>query len=162
LARTKLHLEGPTWVGILAVALAVALPAAAVEDEVHIEYRQKVMSGVGADMGAISDILKHGLPYTAAIALHASRMGDAAALVPTAFGVKVTEGLTDAKPEIWAKPDEFEQATKNFADAAADLEAAAVGNDREAVKAAFKVLGKSCGGCHDTFRKPKEESYKRR
>jgi cytochrome c556 len=26
--------------------------------------------------------------------------------------------------------------------------------------ARVKALGKSCGGCHETFRKPKEESYK--
>jgi len=24
----------------------------------------------------------------------------------------------------------------------------------------MKALGKSCGGCHETFRKPEEESFK--
>jgi len=26
----------------------------------------------------------------------------------------------------------------------------------------MKATGKSCGGCHDSFRKPKEESFKRK
>jgi cytochrome c556 len=155
LAPTKLALA-------LALALGLALPASAVDDQVHIDYRQKVMSGVGADMGAISDILKHGLPYTAAIALHADRLGDAAALIPTAFREKVTAGPTDAKPEIWQKPDEFKEAIAAFEDAADDLEDAADDDDPAAVQAAFKQLGKACGGCHEPFRKPKEESYKRR
>jgi cytochrome c556 len=146
----------------LALVLGLALPASAVDDQVHIDYRQKVMSGVGADMGAISDILKHGLPYTAAIALHADRLGDAAALIPTAFREKVTAGPTDAKPEIWQKPDEFKEAIAAFEDAADDLEDAADDDDPAAVQAAFKQLGKACGGCHEPFRKPKEESYKRR
>jgi cytochrome c556 len=146
----------------LALVLGLALPASAVDDQVHIDYRQKVMSGVGADMGAISDILKHGLPYTAAIALHADRLGDSAALIPNAFRVKVTEGPTDAKPEIWQKPDEFKKAIAAFEEAADELEDAADDEDPEAIQAAFKQLGKACGGCHETFRKPKEESYKRR
>jgi len=138
----------------------VADRALAAEDQVYVEYRQKVMSGVGADMGAISDILKHGLPFTAAIALHANRLEDAATLIPTAFEKPVSAGATDAKPEIWQKPDEFKQAIADFASAADALEDAADDGDAAAIQAAFKELGSACGSCHKPFRKPKEESYK--
>jgi cytochrome c556 len=149
----------------LAAIVALALlagQAKAAEDQVYIDYRQKVMSGVGADMGAISDILKHGLPFTASIALHANRLEDAASLIPAAFEKQVTAGPTDAKPEIWQKPEEFKAAIADLASAADALEDAADDGDAPAVQEAFKQLGNACGGCHKPFRKPKEESYKNR
>ena len=155
--RSALSMSALTFV----LVLGGGAPALAAEDAVHIKYRQKVMAGVGADMGAISDILKNGLPYTAAIALHADRLGDSAALIPTAFSKNVSTGATDAKPEIWQKADEFERAIQALEDAADDLEEAADDEEPAAIAKAFKVLGKSCGGCHETFRKPKEESYKK-
>jgi cytochrome c556 len=155
-------LPSPTRLALtLTIALAATPAALAADDVAYVEYRQKVMKGIGADMGAISDILKNGLPFTAAIAIHADKLGDASALIPAAFEKKVTEGLTDAKPAIWEKPDEWKDAIAALEEAADDLEEAADDGDPAAVKAAFKGLGKSCGGCHDTFRKPKEESYKR-
>jgi len=155
-------LASTNFVLILALTIGFAFPARADEDKVYVGYRQKVMKGVGADMGAISDILKHGLPYTAAIAVHANRLGDAAALIPTAFRQKVTAGATDAKPEIWQKPDEFKEKIEGLKKAAHALEDAAEGGDRDAIQLAYKNLGKACGGCHKAFRKPKEESYKNR
>ena len=102
-----------TW-----LALVAAVPAGAADDDKHIEYRQKLMKGVGADMGAISDILKHGLPFAGNVALHANRMEDAAALMPSAFEKKTGDVATDAKPEIWMKPGEFQEAIDLFAAAA--------------------------------------------
>ncbi len=147
---------------VAGAALVGAPEAMAAEDKNHIEYRQKLMSGVGSDMGAISDILKHGLPFTANVALHANRMEDAAALMASAFEKQTADLATDAKAEIWTKPGEFQQAIDDFAAAADALEDAADDGDPAAVKAAFKDLGKSCGGCHKPFRKPKEESYKKK
>lgn len=147
------------WI-LLAATLAV--PAHAADDKVHIEYRQKLMKGVGADMGGISDILKHGLPFPDHVAVHASRLQAAAELVPGAFEKKTGDVATDAKAEIWMKPAEFAEATELFAKAAADLETAAKGGQPDAIQKAVKGLGKSCGGCHKPFRRPKEESYKNR
>jgi len=145
---------------VLAAVVVAAPSARAADDVAYVKYRQKVMQGIGADMGAISEILKNGLPFTAAIALHADKIGDSASLIPTAFEKKVTEGATDAKPEIWMEPDEWKGAIHDLEKAADALEEAADDDDPEAISAAFKTLGKSCGGCHDHFRKPKEESYK--
>jgi cytochrome c556 len=153
LARTKITLA---WIA----ALAFATPALAADDVDYVKYRQKVMSGIGADMGAISDILKNGLPFTANVAVHADSIEESASLIASAFEKKVTEGATDAKPEIWQKPDEFKDAIAALEDAADQLEDVADTGDHETVTAAYKELGKACGGCHKPFRKPKEESYK--
>lgn len=147
---------------VLVIALGAAPAARAADDAAYVKYRQKVMQGIGADMGAISEIMKNDLPFTAAIALHADRIADSVKLIPTAFEKNVSEGLTDAKPEIWQKPDEFKDKIRALGKAADDLEEAADDGDPDQLAVAVKALGKSCGGCHDEFRKPKEESYKNR
>lgn len=154
---------------VLALAL-LALPLLAVADghgggeevDPNIQYRQKVMDTIGANMGAISDIMKHRLDRPGAIANHADQMADAAKLIAAAFREPVSEGPTDAKPKIWKDWAKFESAASDYEEAARALEQAASGGDASAVGAAVKALGKSCGGCHKPFRKPKEESYKRR
>jgi cytochrome c556 len=148
---------------LLAAGSAPAQEPAAGVDEGAVQYRQKLMSGVGADMGAIGDIMKYGLPLTAHVAAHARSLSAHADLVAAAFERKVVDGPTDAKPEIWARPDEFAEKTRAMKAEADRL--ATIAADPAATPAAIgqqvKALGKSCGECHDSFRKPKEESYKR-
>ncbi len=136
--------------------------AAGPADAGFIKYRQKVMSGIGADMGAIADILKKGLPQTDSIVIHAERMEDAAALVEPAFRKRIEAGATDAKPEVWRDWVKFLAAIDAYEKAAAELADAADESGQPEVPAAFRALGKTCGDCHKPFRKPKEESYKNR
>lgn len=153
----------------VALALAIGLfgvsPAHAqapgASDEGTLKYRQKLMSGVGADMGAIGDILKYGLPLQRDIAVYAQMLSKRAGLIPAAFERNVSAGPTDAKPEIWTKPDEFREKTQALKTEADKLAQIAAGGDASAIGPQVKALGKACGGCHDAFRKPKEESYKR-
>ncbi len=126
-----------------------------------VAYRQKVMSNIGSNMGAIGDILKNGLMLPGAIAVHANLMAESAQLIGPAFKKNVTTKMTDAKPEIWEDWAKFEKVIADFEKAARDMEAAAKGGDMAAIGGAAKALGKSCGGCHKPFRKPKEESYHR-
>ena len=130
------------------------------QDEARIGYRQKVMSTIGTNMGAISDILKNRLDVPGAVANHANQMAEAAALIAPAFKKPLTEGATDSKPEIWSDWAKFEVAIADYEAAARALAEAANGSDPGAVGTAMRGLGKSCGGCHKPFRKPKEESYK--
>ena len=149
----------------LALAM-VLLPASLVSADGHesgeaqIEYRQKLMSAIGANMGAISDILKNRLDMPGGVANHASQMADAAALIAPAFKKQLANGATDAKPEIWSDWAKFETAIADYEAAAKALAEAASSGDPSAVGPAMRGLGKSCGGCHKPFRKPKEESYK--
>lgn len=152
-----------TTLGVIA-ALALAASASTADthesDTARIEYRQSVMSIIGTNMGAIGDIMKNRLALPGAIANHANQMADAAALVAPAFRKKLTEGATDAKPEIWDDWAKFEKAIAKYEAAARDLAAAASSDDASQVGPKMRALGRSCGGCHKPFRKPKEESYK--
>lgn len=155
-------------VGVLAcLAGALLLPARvsraqAASDQPSIEYRQLVMGAIGSNMGAIGGIMKNQLALPGAVANHARQMADAAKLIAPAFERKVTAGKTDARPEIWSDWAKFEAAAADYGKAAANLATAADGNDPAAVGLAVRALGESCGGCHESFRKPKEESYKNR
>lgn len=128
--------------------------------EPHIQYRQAVMSGIGANMGAIASILKNRLSMPGHVAIHATMIADSARLIAPAFEKKVVEGPTDAKAAIWEDWKDFQEDIAKMEEAARNLAKAASGQDPAAVGPAVKALGKSCGGCHEEFRKPKEESYK--
>lgn len=147
---------------LCALALfGLAGPAAhAADDQVYIDYRQTVMSGVGAHMGGISDILKNGLPLTANIEHHASALAESSKLIAAAFEKKVVAGPTDAKPEIWQQREKFDEGIAKMQSEAEALAATVREGRMDELGARVKALGKSCGGCHETFRKPKEESYK--
>jgi cytochrome c556 len=135
--------------------------ATAADDKAVIDYRQDLMEGIGANMAAISDILKNGLPYQANIETHAANIERSADLIPSAFKQRVVEGPTDAKPDIWKDPERFRKAAEAMQAEAAKLVAAARDGNPEKVGPQVKALGKACGECHKPFRKPKEESYHR-
>jgi cytochrome c556 len=131
-------------------------------DVPEVKYRQTLMSGVGSNMGGIGDILKNGLMLPGHVAAHAKMLAESAQLIAPAFKKNVATEMTDAKPEIWQDWAKFEKAIATFEQAARDMAAAAEGGDGAAIGSAVKALGKSCGGCHKAFRKPKEESYHRK
>jgi len=131
------------------------------DDDAYIQHRQKVMESVGGHMGAIGDIMKNKLPYTSTIAAHAEALQLTSTVIEDAFKKEVTEGKTDAKPDIWKDWDKFAAAAKKMGEESGKLAEVAKGGDAAAIGAQVKELGKSCGGCHKPFRKPKEESYKR-
>lgn len=145
---------------LLALSLLGAGHEAA-EADPAIGYRQKLMENVGANMGAVADILKHGLPLLENVPAHARNLERSAAIAPAAFRAEVADGPTDAKPGIWQDFAAFEAAARKMGEEAGRLAEVAEGGDRAAIGAQLKALGQACRGCHEDFRKPKEESYKR-
>ncbi len=151
------------WIS-LSLALLLAAPAtlAGADDGGHIDYRQKLMGAIGADMGAISDVLKYQLPLTSSLPGHAASLVTHADLIEAAFERQVVEGPTDAKAEIWQDPEGFREAIAAFRAEAEKLRVAGESGDMAAFGTQLRALGKSCNGCHKGFRKPKEESFRNR
>jgi cytochrome c556 len=129
-------------------------------DEGALKYRQSLMESVGGDMASIANMLKYGLPVTNA-PVHADGLASHSKLAKGAFERKVIDGPTDAEPAIWEKPDEFAKSVTAFETETAKLAEAAKTGDAALIGPQLKATGKTCGGCHDNFRKPKEESYLR-
>ena len=89
-------------------------------------------------------------------------MSITAKMIPSAFEKPVSAGKTDAKPEIWKEWDDFKKDAEKFVEASDKLAKVAEGGDMKAVMAQVKEVGNACQHCHEEFRKPKEESYKRK
>ena len=133
-------------------ALALATSAAFADP---IADRQALMKANGKAMGALVPITKGEKPFDAAVVLDALKTlnDDAQKLDVAALFPQGTDkgGDTEASPKIWedmagfqAKADEFKAA------AAAAL--ATPPQDAAALGATVGAIGKSCGGCHETFR----------
>lgn len=131
------------------------------DDQAFLTYRQKVMQSIGGNMGAIGAILKNKLPHQKNIAAHARGIQIASMLIESAFKKEIAEGRTDAKPEVWQDWDKFVAAAQKLRDESRQLAVVAQSGDMAAIGAQVKAVGKSCGGCHKPFRKPKEERFQR-
>jgi cytochrome c556 len=160
--------RGSSWGTALAGAVGLTLAAGATAqgdagkaDEGALKYRQSLMAAVGGDMAALSNLLKYGVSLPGAAQTHADGLASHAKLVAAAFERKVTDGPTDAEPAVWQKPEEFRQSVEKFEAETARLAEVARGSDLAALGEQLKATGKACGDCHDSFRKPKEESFKR-
>ena len=138
---------------IAATAVATGVALAAVPAEV-IKTRQQGLKDMGAALKSIRDELKVTPDIEkikAASAKIQKTADDMAAWFPKGSGPEV--GVkTGAKPDIWNDPQGFAAARQGLVDSSAKLSDAAKSGDAEAIGAAFKGVGKSCGGCHDKFR----------
>jgi len=152
--KTKLLLFG--------TVMLVTTPSAYSQNDVVIGYRQKVMQTQGANMGGIGDILKYGLPHLDNIAGHAQVIAISARMIESAFKEPVAEGPNDAKPNIWERWDEYLNYAKDLETASTELAEVAASGDMAAIIDRVNTVGDACKQCHDEFRKPREESYKRR
>jgi cytochrome c556 len=149
-------------VASLGLVFVLSTQAQAQSDEASILYRQKLMASNGAHNGAIGDILKNKLAYQSLhIVNHAKAINLNSALIEEAFKKEITAGKTDAKPDIWKDWGKYVAAAKAMGDESAKLAEVAQAGNMEAIGAQMKKLGETCSNCHKSFRKPKEESYKR-
>ncbi len=152
------------WKLFLLVAFLcfTASGAQAQDDKAFTQYRQSLMNAQVVSFKMISHILKNKTPYKNHIATHAKIMELTATLYADAFKKEITAGKTDSKPEIWKDWAKFAAAAKAQEQESAKLADVAQYGDAAAIGAQVKKVGMSCGSCHKLFRKPKEESYKRR
>ena len=138
-----------------AAALAVGLGAsgmALADAAADIKYRKAVMSALGAHMGAISAIVKNEAGDKAHLAGHAASVAALGAMSGDVFPAGSGTGDTKALPVAWEKPDDLKKAAAALKDASAKLADAAKAGDMTAFAAAQQEVGRSCGGCHNTFR----------
>lgn len=142
----------------LLMGLGVTLAYATPDDQ--ITARQTLMKARGKAMGPMVAIIKGEAPYDAAVvkaSLDAMNAAWEAAKPANPFGPESAKGdkvETWAKPELWSDAEGAKAAGQAFGKAVADLAASA---DEASFKVAFTALGNSCKGCHDKFRRPKEQ-----
>jgi cytochrome c556 len=142
-----------TVVVVGALLLGIGVVAA---QQDALKSAQTVMKANGKALGGtLAPMNKGEKPYDQAAVTEAlNTLDDTAKKLPTMFpesikGLKA-EGDYSPSPRIWEDKAGFTAAIATFAKAVADAKGSI--KDLDTLKAAFPGIGKSCGGCHETFR----------
>jgi cytochrome c556 len=137
-----------------AVEQSAATPLQKEQALALMEERHKGYEKIGGAMRSISKQLKGGEPNLAQVRTGAATIAELAPKVPGWFpaGTGPDVGKTEARAEIWLKPEDFAAKAQDFQQAALTFNTAAGGSDLAAIRSAHANLGKSCKGCHDLYR----------
>jgi cytochrome c556 len=151
------------------LGIALAVPGASVHADGHgkalgkaVKARQAYMTVIGFNMGGLGAMAKGESEYDAATAtamagnLSLLSQMNTGGLWPKGTDNAAMPGKTRALPKAWEDYAAVAEKHEAFTKAAANL-AAEAGKGKEALGAAMKDVGKSCGGCHKPFRAPKKK-----
>jgi cytochrome c556 len=137
-------------VALGAAGAAWALDAAGVEQAREAHFKE-----IGRNFKAVRDELKKPAPDLAVVRAAARQIDELAPQLPTWFpaGSGPQAGIkTEAKAEIWAKPEDFHAKAQDLALRAKAFDGAAAKGDLGAVTQAQAELGQACKACHEEFR----------
>lgn len=150
---------------MLKLSIAVAAAAAAylftatdvaaqAKPEDSIAYRQGVYKIMGWNMGPLAGMVRGDRPYDkAAFAKHADNLAAVAPMALEGFGPGTDKGAkTSAKPEIWAKMDDFKAKMDKMNAEAVKLAAVAKTGSLDDIKKQFGATGATCKACHDDYK----------
>jgi cytochrome c556 len=121
----------------------------------QVKQSQTIMKSNGKNAGALAAMVKGEKPYDqATVDTALAQLDDTAKKLPTMFpestkGLK-PEGDYYASPKIWEDKAGFDEHIASFAKAVADAKGKV--KDLDGLKVALPVIGKQCGGCHETYR----------
>ena len=144
---------------IVAVSLSLTLGAFALDaaaqakPDVLVKQRQAAMTLQGKYFGPMAGMAQGRVPYSAETVQRNAAYLETLSKMPWDGFQESTKGEKSAAlPAIWEKGGEFRQAAERFESEASKLVQVAKSGDEGAVKAQIGAVGKSCGGCHETFR----------
>ena len=138
---------------IAACGFALAGGPALADNDGAFKYRQSVMKALAGHMGAAVGIIKGQVDLKGQLAAHADAIAGIGKMAKDIFPKGSNVADSAALPAIWEKPDEFAKVVAAFEGASAKFATVASGGDMQAAAAAFGDLGKTCGGCHQDYRK---------
>ena len=145
---------------IFAAGLALALgagftldAAAQVKPETLVKQRQSAMTLVGKYWGPLGGMAQGKAPYDANIVARNAGYLEALSHMPwDGFAASTQSEKSAALPEIWKDAAGCKTAQEKLQGEVVKLVAAAKGGNEAAVKTQLGEVGKTCGGCHNTFR----------
>jgi cytochrome c556 len=116
---------------------------------------QTIMKSNGKNAGLLAAMVKGEKPYDqAAVDAALTQLDETAKKLPTMFPESVkglkAEGDYSTSPKIWEDKAGFDAHIATFAKAVTEAKASV--KDLDTLKVSLPVIGKSCGGCHETFR----------
>lgn len=142
---------------LLAAGLAVAVMSgealAQAKPEVLVKQRQAAMTLQGKYFGPMAGMMQGRVPYDAKIVQRNAGFLDNLSRMPwDGFDASTKDVKSAALPAIWADSAKWSEAADRFQSEASKLYAISRSGDEAAVKAQIGAVGKTCGGCHESFR----------
>jgi cytochrome c556 len=135
-------------------ALVFGIGAVAAQQD-RVKQTQDMMKGNGKNAGALAAMVKGEKPYDqAAVDAALAQFEDTIKKFPTLFpdstkGLK-PEGDYFPSPKVWEDRAGFDEHIASFAKAVADAKGKITNLDT--LKVTLPIIGKQCGGCHETYR----------
>jgi cytochrome c556 len=120
-----------------------------------VKVAQTQMKGNGKNAGALAAMVKGEKPYDQTTVDAAfAQFEDTVKKLPTLFpdsikGLKA-DGDYYSSAKVWEDKAGFNEHIASFGKAVSEAKASV--KDLDALKVALPVIGKQCGGCHETFR----------
>jgi cytochrome c556 len=128
---------------------------AVIAQQDQLKETQTIMKGNGKNAGALSAIVKGEKPYDQATVNTALAQFDDTAkklpkLFPASLKGKAFEGDYSPSDKVWEDKAGFDEHIASFAKAVSDAKGKI--KDADTLKAELGLIGKQCGGCHETYR----------
>jgi cytochrome c556 len=139
---------------VVAVGILM-LGATAVIAQDQLKETQTLMKGNGKNAGALAAIVKGEKPYDqATVDAALAQFDDTAKKLPKLFPAslkgKAFEGDYSPSDKIWDDKAGFDEHIASFAKVVAETKGKI--KDADTLKVNLGLIGKQCGGCHETYR----------
>jgi cytochrome c556 len=140
---------------VVALALGVAAGAvfAQAKPETLVKQRQSVMTLQGKYFGPMAAMAQGKAPYNADIVRrNAVFLDNLTRMAWDGFDPSTKDVKSAALPAVYEQQAKFKEAASRLETEANKLYEVSRSGDEAAVKAQIGAVGKSCGGCHESFR----------
>ena len=140
-------------VAVLALGMGAGAVLAQQKPEVQVKQRQAVMTLQGKYFGPMAGMAQGKVPYNADVVKRNSAFLDnLSRMAWDGFDPATKDVKSAALPAVYEQQAKFKEAASRLENEAHKLYEVAQSGDEAAVKAQIGAVGKSCGGCHESFR----------
>ena len=142
---------------LVAIGLSMAsIAQAQVKPEILVKQRQAAMTLQGKYFGPLGGMAQGKVPYDANVVARNAGYLEALSKMPwDGFAPSTQDVKSAALPAVFTDTAKFKEAQERLQSEVAKLVSVSKGGDEAAVKAQLGAVGKTCGGCHETFREKK-------
>lgn len=139
---------------VAAVSALVAADALAqVKPEILVKQRQAAMTLQGKYFGPLAAMAQGKAPYNAGVVQrNAGFLANLSRMPWDGFDASTRDVKSAALPVVYSDSAKFKEAAERLENETSKLYDVSRGGDEAAVKAQIGAVGKSCGGCHESFR----------